>query len=500
MSTPLPDGIRYVRPAVLAILAVAVVLFIIYNVQASRVISRAQHLNARGKGNVAAIAHVAVVAQYPYSPAATVSRVILAGHYDTRRYLDDPVIRRGPSALDTLVTAFGGFTPYKRDFFALLMLELTLLSCAWYADPLQVRGRKIPRRRLMGLAVVAMSSLVALVFFDLTYPPTAAADSSAGSPAGGPFGLDAEAASFVQAGAAGWAALVFAWAALSAWSGDPIPQHRGTVETPSSASRTVVALESGQQPPEAAATAPHAPAPAMPPLAATIGRGAVRALMTVSIPGVGAQTVGLTAGSHRFGRSPDNDYVLNLDSVSRYHALVTVQPDGAVALTNLARPDSVRVDGVPMQSNAPRSVTEHQRLRLPGDTIVTFSGVSTGAPPTSEAPGPPPATDMTIGTGPVHSVMTVEVPGYGRQTVALGAPVVRIGRAPDNDYVLTLPQVSGYQATLSRSGAGFSVVNLSSGNPVQVDGRPLRVHEIVALQPSSVIRLPGEVCLRFVLR
>ena len=73
------------------------------------------------------------------------------------------------------------------------------------------------------------------------------------------------------------------------------------------------------------------------------------------------------------------------------------------------------------------------------------------------------------------------------QPIDLVAPVITIGRLPNNTVVLDHPQVSGYHARLERvRGDGHRIADLGSTNHVYVNAQPVRVR---ALNPGDVIRI-----------
>jgi ABC transport system ATP-binding/permease protein len=75
----------------------------------------------------------------------------------------------------------------------------------------------------------------------------------------------------------------------------------------------------------------------------------------------------------------------------------------------------------------------------------------------------------------------------GLQPIDLVAPVITIGRLPNNTVVLDHPQVSGYHARLERvRGDGHRIADLGSTNHVYVNEQPVRVR---ALNPGDVIRI-----------
>ncbi len=78
--------------------------------------------------------------------------------------------------------------------------------------------------------------------------------------------------------------------------------------------------------------------------------------------------------------------------------------------------------------------------------------------------------------------------------VLLGMPVVRIGRAEDNDVVISHPTVSRHHAQLRLQKGQYHLQNLSHSQPVGVN-RQL-VKENIALQAGDVLHL-GQVSVIF---
>ncbi|MBE3558908.1 MAG: FHA domain-containing protein [Ktedonobacteraceae bacterium] len=70
--------------------------------------------------------------------------------------------------------------------------------------------------------------------------------------------------------------------------------------------------------------------------------------------------------------------------------------------------------------------------------------------------------------------------------IALGAPVITLGRLPDNMVVLNHPQVSGHHARLEQAQGGYRIVDLRSTNHTYVNGQ--RVHTR-PLNPGDEIRI-----------
>src|SRR5262249_25125789 len=70
--------------------------------------------------------------------------------------------------------------------------------------------------------------------------------------------------------------------------------------------------------------------------------------------------------------------------------------------------------------------------------------------------------------------------------IPLGAPVITIGRAPDNMVVLNHPQVSGYHARLEQVRGGYRIIDTNSTNHAYVNGHRSHTHD---LKPGDEIRI-----------
>lgn len=87
----------------------------------------------------------------------------------------------------------------------------------------------------------------------------------------------------------------------------------------------------------------------------------------------------------------------------------------------------------------------------------------------------------------------------GTARVAVRGPVVRIGRADDNDVVLSnQPTVSRHHAELAVDGDGaWTVRDVGSHNGTHVNGELLRGETAVAIGPDDIVGL-GAVTVRLV--
>jgi ABC transport system ATP-binding/permease protein len=230
----------------------------------------------------------------------------------------------------------------------------------------------------------------------------------------------------------------------------------------------------------------------------------------------------LPAGpSYKIGRDPASDIVVNEDRVSWQHAVLKLDRGSWVL------EDNGSTNGTYVGSDR---VT---RLALDGETIIRLghpadgavitcsvqaparpatvlaaqpvmpTGVPAGPPaaagrPPVAAAGPPAAADRPAMTGGMSTASHRE-PSVIRR---LPTKVLRIGRAPDNDVVISDLGVSRHHAELRNVGSAYQIVDLDSHNGTFVNGQqimsaPLTEGDIVGIGPST-FRLSGNELQEFV--
>jgi ABC-type multidrug transport system ATPase subunit len=144
----------------------------------------------------------------------------------------------------------------------------------------------------------------------------------------------------------------------------------------------------------------------------------------------------------------------------------------------------------------------------PPTAVVAMPPPSPVQPP--PAPVQPPPAPVQPAPAPVQPA-PAPVPAGGVSTGGFREPSVirqlptrtlRIGRAPDNDVVVSDLSVSRYHAELRRAGAAYQIVDLGSHNGTYVNGQrvsaaPLNEGDIVGIGPST-LRLTGTELQEFV--
>jgi ABC-type multidrug transport system ATPase subunit/pSer/pThr/pTyr-binding forkhead associated (FHA) protein len=207
----------------------------------------------------------------------------------------------------------------------------------------------------------------------------------------------------------------------------------------------------------------------------TLGPGGIQGSVPSGVPSIEItsnihsekQTYPLDKPVINIGREPSNDIVINERVVSGFHAQI-VREGNQLILVH-PHPQRGNLNGIYYQG---RHYAGTEQLRKPlvrgdvfriGDehgTLVTLT--------------------FNDGSGAAQEVLPEIRP------IPLGAPVITLGRLPDNNVVLNHPQVSGHHARLERKGNGYHLNDLNSTNHVYVNGHRADNHP---LRPGDEIRI-----------
>src|SRR5262252_522060 len=210
----------------------------------------------------------------------------------------------------------------------------------------------------------------------------------------------------------------------------------------------------------------------------------------------------LPAGpSYTIGRDPKSDIVVDEDRVSWQHAVLKLDRGSWVL------EDTGSTNGTFLGSQ------KVQKITLDGETTVRLGHPADG-PELTCSTGAPPRPPTVIAARPVMaaaSVPAAPATGAGAATSSHREPsvirqlptkVLRIGRAPDNDIVVSDLSVSRHHAELRRTASAYQIVDLDSHNGTFVNGQqigsaPLSEGDIVGIGPST-FRLSGTELQEFV--
>ena len=204
----------------------------------------------------------------------------------------------------------------------------------------------------------------------------------------------------------------------------------------------------------------------------------------------------LPAGpSYTIGRDPKSDIVVNEDRVSWLHAVIKLDRGSWVL------EDTGSTNGTFLGAQ------KVQKITLDGETTVRL-GHPLDGPELTCSTGAPPRPPTVIAARPVMAAAappSVPAMPAGAATASHREPsvirqlptkVLRIGRAPDNDIVVSDLGVSRHHAELRRTGSGYEIVDLDSHNGTFVNGQRVSVRaadrgDIVGIGPAT-FRLVGE--------
>src|SRR3954468_17660585 len=101
-----------------------------------------------------------------------------------------------------------------------------------------------------------------------------------------------------------------------------------------------------------------------------------------------------------------------------------------------------------------------------------------------------------FGPSSAGATLVVTLEGKPVQTVILGERVVRIGRLPDNELVLSHPNVSRHHAEVRVAGGDFVLTDVASSSGTFVGAARLQANQPCKLESGTVARIgPFELTL-----
>lgn len=235
----------------------------------------------------------------------------------------------------------------------------------------------------------------------------------------------------------------------------------------------------------------------------------------------GGRVVSLTDGreyavagaSLVFGREATCDVVVPGKDVSRKHAEILSEPEGYVVVdhsTNGTLVNGDRVQGRRLLARADVIAIGEETFRfyadaappppLPSPSAPSLQDTSLGVPvarppaPPPAPPIPPPPPGSRSSGGAALASLLARSGALKGQRLTVRTPVVNIGRADYNDFVIPDESISTAHAKLQRREGVWVLVDLDSTNGTFVDGE--RVQGEAALSPGVTLRF-GEVSFVF---
>ena len=168
------------------------------------------------------------------------------------------------------------------------------------------------------------------------------------------------------------------------------------------------------------------------------------------------------------GREPSNDIVINELVVSGFHAQI-VQEGNQFILVHPHPSRAKTLNGLFYQGRHIAGDEPFRKALTRGDIVRI-----------GDEHGTMVTLDFNDGSGAIQEALPEIHP------IPLGAPVITLGRLPDNTVVLNHPQVSGYHARLERVGNNYRISDLNSTNHVYVNARRVSTH---MLKPGDEIHI-----------
>jgi ABC transport system ATP-binding/permease protein len=188
--------------------------------------------------------------------------------------------------------------------------------------------------------------------------------------------------------------------------------------------------------------------------------------------GQASQPYPLTKTVTSIGRDPSNDIVINAPTVSAFHAQI-VREGNQLTFVHphpRARNNQTR-NGIDYKGQAIAGDQQFRKALARGDIFRI-----------SDEHGTFVTLTYNDGSGASQELLPEIRP------IPLGAPLITIGRAPDNTVVLNHPQVSSHHARLELVQNGYRLVDMHSTNGTYVNDQARRVSSQM-LSPGNVIRI-----------
>ncbi len=174
------------------------------------------------------------------------------------------------------------------------------------------------------------------------------------------------------------------------------------------------------------------------------------------------QSYPLTKSVISIGRDPSNDIVINRPTVSGFHAQIVREGNQLVFIH--PHPNRGKtLNGITYQGRTIAGTEQFREVLTRGDVFRI-----------SDEHGTLVTLTYNDGTGAAQDALPEIRP------IPLGAPVITLGRAPDNMVVLNHPQVSGHHARMEQAAGGYRIVDQGSTNHVYVNAQRITHQQLNA--------------------
>jgi ABC-type multidrug transport system ATPase subunit len=173
------------------------------------------------------------------------------------------------------------------------------------------------------------------------------------------------------------------------------------------------------------------------------------------------------------GRAPDNHLILSQESVSRRHARITWD-DNRYLITDLGSTDGTRVNNSKLPPGKPWLLANSDviqigtcKLRFSTEAIATSSPQLEKTVVAQESFSLPVTSVLAEHSKPVLRVSTAQ----GSQDFRLEKDLLVLGRDPNSDIVINLPEISARHAQLKQCDGSYEIIDLNSRNGLIYQGR-----------------------------
>jgi pSer/pThr/pTyr-binding forkhead associated (FHA) protein/uncharacterized protein YraI len=194
------------------------------------------------------------------------------------------------------------------------------------------------------------------------------------------------------------------------------------------------------------------------------------------------------------GRAPDNDLIIDDQSLSRRHARLTFEA-GRLMVEDLGSANGTFAGSQRLEANTPSLVAEDDVLRL-GDVELRYTPPITERPAASSSAGQ--ATMMM--DGPVAATrfgaLRIRMPDGAQRDFAMDVPSITVGRAPENQLVIDDTTVSRRHARLSVESSRLLIEDLGSANGTFIGTQRLGANKPSLVSEDQPVRV-GDVELRY---
>jgi ABC-type multidrug transport system ATPase subunit len=198
-------------------------------------------------------------------------------------------------------------------------------------------------------------------------------------------------------------------------------------------------------------------------------------------------TLPLTRPRLRLGRTPENDIIIDDPAISKQHLELSLA-QGAWYVRDLGSKNGTFLDGHRLPARQPVPVSAGSIIRVHTVLALRLLPADPNMPPLL-APE-----HVHLSPKPRPGLVIQQSDGL-LLLAPLGERPLTLGRAPDNDIILTSAVVSGHHARITPAGQDrYTMVDLDSRNGLTYEGQ--RVHS-KPLREGNVLKIADQVTLRF---